>query len=475
MSVVYFANGAVFAFMGMLMVLDAILFPQTARDFGAAGLLAVVLGTSIAMASRSRAQHQFADIRRVHTFVLTATVWLSAAIAGGMPLAFWGMGWTDAFFESMSGITTTGSTVMQGLDLTPHGILLWRAVLQALGGIGFVVAGIALLPVMRVGGMQLFRTESSDKSDNELNSAARFATATLYVYMALIGVCAVVYAFGGMSPFDAIVHALTTLSTGGYSNYDASFGHFTSPFLQWAATFFMLLGSLPFAWYIAVLAKGRVRSEQVTAFLIGLVFVVALLTVWLVSSRQANLLDALRLVAFNVISVVSTTGYATADYTLWGPFAVTIFMAITAIGGCTGSTAGGVKVMRWLIFVRSLKAQIARVHSPHVVVSPHYEGKAIAPDVVDGIIFFFSAYFVTFAMLSMALGFVGLDFQTAVSGALTSLANVGPGVGAIIGPAGNFAPLPESAKNLLSFGMYLGRLELMTVFVLFAPAYWREI
>jgi trk system potassium uptake protein TrkH len=235
------------------------------------------------------------------------------------------------------------------------------------------VTGIALLPILKVGGMQLFRTESSDKGDKELRNATMFASVTLQIYLGLIVVCALVYAVGGMNAFDAVTHAMTTLSTGGYSGYDASFGHFDSPFLQWSATLFMLLGALPFAWYVRGIYRGSFKSEQVKAMLWSLAAVIIVLAMWLAITNDLNFFDALRLVAFNVVSVVTTTGYATTDYTLWGPFAVAVFFVLTAVGGCTGSTAGGAKAMRWLLAGRAIIAQVKIIQSPSRLVSIKYE------------------------------------------------------------------------------------------------------
>lgn len=471
MQFVVFANGIVLCFSALLMAMVALLFPATADAFGAAALLSGALGLMLAAATSS----SFAGFRRLHTFILTSSVWLTAALAGGLPLYLWQMSPVDALFEAMSGITTTGSTVMSGLDSTPRGILLWRAILQALGGVGFVVTGIALLPALRVGGMQLFRTESSDKGEKELNTAAGFALATLIVYLSVMGLCFIAYFAGGMSFFDAVTHAMTTVSTGGYSTYDASFGHFQSGFLQWSATVFMVLGALPFAWYIRAVNRGVFRSEQVQAMLWRLGAVIAMLVLWRVAVSDTGLLTALREVSFNVVSVVTTTGYATTDYTTWGPVATVAFFLLTAVGGCTGSTAGGAKAMRWVLLGRSVWMQMGKVYQPNAVSVLRYEGRKVEDDVLAGVIAFFSIYFMTFALLAAALGMTGLDFLTAVSGALTALANVGPGIGPVIGPAGNFASLGDEAKILLVFGMFAGRLEILTVFVLFTAAFWREV
>jgi trk system potassium uptake protein TrkH len=471
MNFIIFINGLVLVFFAALMGGDALIFHDTGGVFGLSAVLVGLVGTLLSLSSSS----SFLGLHRLHTFLLTTSVWLTAAVAGAVPLYLWSLSPADALFEAMSGITTTGSTVMSGLDTTPHGIILWRALLQAVGGVGFIVTGIALLPIMKVGGMQLFRTESSDKGEKELRSAVVFASASLQIYLGLMGLCALVYMAGGMDFFDAVTHAMTTLSTGGYSGYDASFGHFDSPFLQWAATLFMLLGALPFAWYIRGVYRGSLRSEQVSAMLRSLAAVIGVLSLWLTLTQDMNPFEALRLIAFNVVSVVTTTGYATTDYTLWGPFAVTAFFVLTAVGGCTGSTAGGAKAMRWLLFGRALRALIPQIGSPHVVTSIRYEGQRVDSDVMGGVISFFVLYAVTFAVLAIVLTFLGLDIASASSGALTALANVGPGVGSVIGPAGNFSTLGVPAKMVLVLGMFLGRLEMLTVFVLFTPLFWREV
>ncbi|WP_425050736.1 TrkH family potassium uptake protein [Psychromarinibacter sp. S121] len=471
MGFVLFVNGLVLVFFAFLMLVDAVLFGTTRDVFLEAATLAGFVGAGLCLASWNR----ITGLRRVHAFIITSSVWIMAAVAGALPLYFWDLTGIDAFFESMSGITTTGSTVMSGLDSTPRGIILWRAMLQAVGGIGFIVTAIAILPILRVGGMELFRTESSEKGERELRNATLFATATLTTYLVLMGLCALVYILGGMDLFDAVTHAMTTLSTGGYSGYDASFGHFDSGFLQWAATLFMLLGALPFAWYIRVVHRGTFRSEQVQLMIVSLLLVILPLALWVSTADHIAPWVALRLVAFNVVSVVTTTGYATTDYTTWGPVAVAVFFLLTAVGGCTGSTAGGAKAMRWILVARSVLVLIRRIHFPHIVGTVRYEGRPVEDRVIGSVVAFFMFFAVTFGVLSLVLAYLGLDLATATSGALTALANVGPGVGPLIGPAGNFASLSDPVKAVLAVGMFLGRLEMITVFVLLTPLFWREM
>lgn len=471
MSTVLLINALTALFEALLMLIDAALFPATSAIFVESAAMTATMGGVVFLIASSQNDR----FSRLYGFLLTSTVWLTAAAAGALPLSLWGLTPVDATFEAMSAITTTGSTVMSGLDTTPHGVLLWRAMLQMLGGVGFVVAAMALLPALRIGGMQLFRTESSDQGEKELKSATLFALVTLSIYVGLIVLAGIVYAIGGMSVFDAATHAMTTLSTGGFSNYDASFGHFDSGFLQWSGTFFMALGGLPFVWYLRIVTRRSIKSEQVVAFLRMVAIVVVILTFWLWLKNGGSLFDDLRLVAFNVISVVTTTGYATADYTLWGPFAAAVFFFLTASGGCTGSTSGGVKTMRWVILGRAMRSAVKRIHQPHGVFPVRYEGHVIGEDVLNGVVSFMAFFVFSVVILAVLLDATGLDLVTSVTGALTAIANVGPGLGDTIGPAGNFEPLADTPKLLLSFGMYAGRLEMLTVYVLLVPAFWAEV
>jgi trk system potassium uptake protein len=411
-------------------------------------------------------------------FLLTTSSWIAASAFGALPFYFSELeiSYTDAFFETMSGLTTTGSTVLVGLDSMPAGILLWRSILHWVGGIGIIVMAVAILPYLRVGGMQLFRTESSDRSEKVLPGAAQIAAAITRVYALLTVLCTLAYWLCGMTAFEAVNHAMATLSTGGYSTFDASFGHFEQPALHWFAILFMLAGSLPFVLYVQAMNRGNLTllwQSQVRALIVFLAVVIAVLSVWLSLSRELDFLVALRLVAFNVVSVVTTTGFATTDYTLWGAPAVICFFFLTYIGGCTGSTAGGVKIFRFQVMWAAAHIQFQRLVHPHGVYIARYDGSPLPDEVMVSVANFVLLYVSSAVFLSVALGCLGLDFITAVSGAATALGNVGPGLGPLIGPAGNFSSLPDLAKWLLSMGMLLGRLEILTCLILFMPAFWR--
>lgn len=413
-------------------------------------------------------------------FLLTPFAWTTVVIFAALPLYFSGYqelsgSFTNSVFESMAGLTTTGSTVLTGLDEAPRGLLLWRALLQWLGGIGIVATAIAILPTLGVGGMQLFRTESSDRSDKVLPRAREIATALLGVYLVMTIACALTYWMIAMSPFDAVTHALTTVSTAGFSTSDSSFGKWNNAALDWAAVVFMLSGAIPYVLYVQLL-QGRsdpLRNSQVGVLFGFLLVVIALVTAGLWFTGKYGFADSLRHAAFNVVSVVTTTGYATTDYTLWGNVATGIFFGLTFIGGCTGSTTGGMKIFRFEVMARMLRGHFLHLLYPRGVFVRTYAGRQLPDDVIGSVVVYFSIFFACYSLLTISLMALNLDFLTSASAAVASLANVGPGLGPIVGPAGNYGSLPDAAKWLLSFAMLLGRLELFTVLILFMPQFWR--
>ena len=413
------------------------------------------------------------------TFVLTTMSWLAVSLFGSLPfiVARIDLGFTDAFFEAMSGVTTTGSTVIVGLDELPPGILLWRALLQWLGGVGIIVMAVAVLPMLQVGGMQLFRTESSDRSEKVLPRAAQIAVGVSSVYIGLTVVCMICYWLAGMSGFDAMAHAMTTIATGGFSTSDRSIGHFDGTAVDWFAVVFMIVGSLPFVLYVQAV-RGRpqalFRDGQVRAFLGVVVVAVALVTWGHMAQQGTTALDALRAGAFNTVSILTGTGYSTEAFDAWGAFAMPIFFLLMFIGGCAGSTTCGIKIFRFQVLYATAMAQLRRLLQPHGVFIAYYNRRPIPEEAAVSVMSFTFLYFLSFAVLAAVLGGLGLDFITAVSGAATAISNVGPGLGPTIGPSGHFASLPDAAKWALSAGMLLGRLELFTVLVLFAPSFWRD-
>ncbi len=372
-------------------------------------------------------------------------------------------------------MTTTGSTVFSGLDAMPRGALLWRAMLQWFGGLGIVIVGISFLPAMRVGGMQFFHAVSMDVSGDIIPQATRIAADLLFLYVGLTLLCSFAYSAAGMTAFDAICHAMTTISTGGYANYDASFGAF-GPGAQYLSTLFMALAAMPFIRFIE-LSRGRPRplwaDTQIHTFLGIVVVASAMVATAEIRLQGEDFEPAFRSALFTITSIITTTGYATTDYSRWGSLAVAIIFIVSLIGGCSGSTAGAAKVFRFQILFSALRLQISRILNPHGVFQLRYQARPVPAEIVSSIMAFFFIYLVTLGVVAILLSLMGVDFVTALTAPVATVTNVGPGLGPVIGPAGNFAPLPDAAKLVLSFAMLLGRLEFMTVLVLLSPAFWR--
>ena len=412
------------------------------------------------------------------TFLLTTGVWACLPVFGALPfvLGATDASYTDAYFEAMSGLTTTGSTVLSGLDDLPKGLLLWRALLQWLGGVGIIVVAMVFLPELRVGGMQIFRSEAFETMGKILPRATQISSSISSIYISLTLACTVGYLLCGMNAFDATVHAMTTVSTGGFANYDASFGTFSGP-AEYVASVFMVLAALPFVRYVQLVAGNHTalfRDSQVIAFvsIISLLAVITAITLlWMFPHHPEQ---AVREALFNITSIMTGTGFASVDYMDWGPFLIAVFFFIGLIGGCAGSTACSVKIFRYQLLIASIRVQLRRIRAPHGVFVPRYQGRPVGPDVLSSVMSFFVFFIVSLGVLSVALSLTGLDFITSVSGAATAIANIGPGLGDQIGPSGNFAGLSDTAKWILSFAMLAGRLELLAVFALFTVRFWRS-
>lgn len=411
-------------------------------------------------------------------FLITSLVWTIASAFAALPFVLINhISFTDAYFETMSGITTTGSTVLSGLDEMAPSILLWRSTLQWLGGIGFIVMAVAILPMLNVGGMRLFQTESSDWSDKSSPRAKTVAKNIVAVYVLLTLACLVAYTLTGMSFLEATNHAFTTLSTGGYSTSDSSMNRFSHS-AHWVATLFMFLGGLPFLLFVMALKKKQfsllTRDEQVRGFSYLFLLTSVIISAWLVIRDGYTIADAVRVAMFNIVSVVTTTGFGLEDFTAWGALPTTLFAFLMMAGACSGSTSGGIKIFRFQIARTLLTKQMMKLIHPSGVFVQRYNQRPVNDDIVRSIVAFGLMFFITVIVIAGMLSAMGLDPVTSISGAITSVANVGPGMGSVIGPTGNFAPLPDGAKWVLSLGMLLGRLEIITLMVLFFPAFWRR-
>ncbi|MDV3443629.1 TrkH family potassium uptake protein [Pseudomonas otitidis] len=432
--------------------------PQDIHAFVWSSLATFITGLGLVIPGRPEQAH----LRPRDMYLLTVSSWVVVGIFAALPfLLTQHISYTDAFFESMSGITATGATVLSGLDSMSQGILIWRSLLHWLGGIGFIGMAVAILPLLRIGGMRLFQTESSDRSEKVMprsHMVAKYIVA-VYVGFTLLGTLA--FWLAGMSAFDAVNHAMSAISTGGFSTSDQSLAKWQQPAVHWVAVVVMILGSLPFALYVATLRGNRkalFRDAQVRGF-IGLLLVIWLvLGTWYWATTDLHWLDALRHVAVNTTSILTTTGFALGDYSLWGNFSLMLFFYLGFIGGCSGSTAGGVKIFRFQVAYILLKANLYQLIHPRAVIKQKYNGHRLDEEIVRSILTFSFFFTITICVIALGLSLQGLDWITALTGAASTVSGVGPGLGEVIGPAGNFSTLPDGSKWLLSLGMLLGPL-----------------
>ena len=479
MRPVFYFIGALMVVLGLAMVIPLIYdFMVGSSDwwaFARASMICVFFGFGLVFTNSGYSENL--TIRQ--TFLLTTFSWIVISLFSSLPFVFSEVeiSYSTSIFEAVSGITSTGSTAFDDLESLSRGLLLWRSVLQWIGGIGIIGMGVAILPFLRIGGMQLFRTESSDRSDKIYPKSSDYAIAICWVYLAMTLVTIFALKIGGMTFFDAICHGFTSISTAGFSTRNASIGAFNNPKIEYVLMFAMLAGALPFVRLLSF-AKGEFKplflDSQVKAFFLIVFAFVLIVAVFLKFVNHLDFADAFRFSAFNVISIINTTGYTTADYTEWGKAAAALFFILMFIGGCTGSTSGGVKVFRFQLLVMSLKAQLVKLYNPHRILSQKYNDLPVDTPIMLSVTAYVFVLVVTILFVTVLLAGMGLSFITAISGATTALTNVGPGLGPVIGPAGNFHSLPDASKWILSICMILGRLEFFTILVLFNPGCWQE-
>ncbi len=473
---VFFTLGILQIILGVSMFIPIIVqffYSELDSSFFGSSIVTIIFGTLFFLSNLDHDK----KLNLQQAFLLTALSWISIAIFGSLPFVFSSieLSITDSFFESMSGITTTGSTIISDLENAPKGLLLWRAILQWLGGIGIIVMAITLMPIMNVGGMQLFKISSNDSSEKILPKSKEIALRLIYIYSGLTGLCAITYWIFGMGKFDSLTHSMTTIATGGFSNYNESIGYFNSLPIEISSMFFIILGSIPFIAYIKFISGNKkifLNDIQIKTFLKIIIFTVIILSIYLLFSNHENF--SLRSIFFNTISILSGTGYVNAEFDSWGSFPITLFLALMFIGGCAGSTACGVKIFRIQILYLFILNQLKKIIYPKGVFVIKYDQSAVDEKFIASIISFIYFYIVIFFILTTLLSLTGLDFITAISGAATSISNVGPGLGPIIGPNGDFSSLPDLSKWILTVGMILGRLELFAILVLFLPSFWKN-
>ena len=475
---VFFTLGILQIILGISMIFPIIIqiiFGELNSSFISASLITIIFGTLFLLSNLD----QDKKLNLQHAFLLTALSWISVAIFGSLPFIFsdLNLSITDSFFESMSGITTTGSTIITDLNSTPKAILLWRAILQWLGGIGIIVMAITLMPIMNVGGMQLLKISSTDGSEKILPKTKEISIRLIIIYIALTFLCALFYKIFGMKFFDSLTHSMTTIATGGFSNYNDSIGHFNNFKIEMTSMIFIILGSIPFIAYIKYLSGTKnifITDTQIKSFIKIIFFSILILFLYLVIFNKSFSEISLRSISFNVISILTGTGYVTQNFDSWGNFPLIYFLILMFIGGCAGSTTCGIKIFRVQILYLFIKNQLKKIIYPRGIFIIKYDNNNVNEKFMASIISFIYLYIVIFFVIAALLSLSGLDFTTSISGAATSISNVGPGLGELIGPNGNFSQLPDFSKWVLSFGMILGRLELFAILVLFLPSFWQK-
>jgi len=476
---VFFATGILLLILGTFMLIPffvQFLYDEESNAFLSSASITAFIGILLVLTNLEEEK----KLNLQQAFLLTTLSWLSIAIFGCIPflLSDLHLSFVDSFFESMSGITTTGSTIISNLDNAPKSILIWRALLQWLGGIGVIVMAITILPLLNIGGMQLFRMESSDTTEKILPRTRKVTLIISIIYLTLTFACGASYWLAGMNIFDSIAHAMTTIATGGFSTYSSSIGYFQNPRIEVISIIFIILGSLPFIAYLKFVKGDRkifFKDAQIKGLIYILIVSILLMFFYLIlNNAEYNFLENLRISTFNVVSVLSGTGYVTADFSSWGKFPLIFFLFLMFIGGCAGSTTCGIKIFRFQILGHFMLNQIKKLIYPHGVFSMKYNNEKISNTFIYSIITFVFLYFFIFFILAAFLSIDGLDFITAISGSASAISNVGPGLGDVIGPNGNFSDLPSFSKLSLSLGMLLGRLELFAVLVLFFPSFWKN-
>jgi trk system potassium uptake protein TrkH len=476
---VFFIIGTLLIILGLFMLVPywvQIFYKENSHSFLSSSFITILIGTLFVLANLQK-EYQ---LNLKQTFLFSTFAWVAIAGFGSLPFILSDINFSlsDSFFESMSGITTTGSTVITNLDTSPKSILVWRAIMQWLGGVGIIVMAITVLPLLKVGGMQLFKIESSDKPEKILPRTSQIAFIIISTYLVLTFFCAFFYRVLGMSLFDSIAHAMTTIATGGFSTHNDSIGFFNNSNIEIVATIFIILGSIPFITYLKFIKGDRkIFFEDIQIKGLVYLFLLSAFIMFLYlffNNNNILIIEKIRIASFNVVSILSGTGYVTNDFSLWGKFPLIFFLFLMFIGGCAGSTACGIKIFRFQLLFLFLNNQIKKLIYPNSIFILKYNKQKITDKYMGSVIIFIFAYLFIFILTAMLLSITGLDFLSAISGAATSISNVGPGLGEMIGPNGNFKSIPEVSKWILSFGMLLGRLELFAVLILFFPSFWRN-
>jgi len=419
------------------------------------------------------------DVDILSAFLLTLISWVLLTLISSIPfyLGTTNLSFINSFFESMSGLTTTGATVINDLDNTSKSILIWRSMLQWLGGVGIIVIAIALFPILKIGGMQLFQSEFSSKEEKVLPRTKTIAAGIGVVYILLTILCSFSLFLTGLNLFDSIAHGMTIVATGGFSTKDMSIGFFDSIYTEIIVMVFMVIASIPFI-YLFQTMRGKfsdlLKSSQVQFFLFLILISTIIVSFWLKKYYEVDFLQALRISAFATISISTGSGFSTYDFSIWGSFTTLLFLFLMLIGGCSGSSSCGLKIFRVQILIKSSFTLIKKIIQPRGVFLPSYNSREISEEILTSVTGYFFLYIFIFGFLSLLIAFDGQDILTALSGAAATLANVGPGLNEAIGPSGNYAEISDTTKLFMCLGMLVGRLELFPILILLSPQLWKR-
>ncbi len=471
-------GGTVVCAVGFLLLIplttELIYQTESWQSYAVPILLYLIVGGSLVITNRNVEL----KISIKEAFIITVLSWILLAILCAIPFIYTQLKLSviDAIFESMSGITTTGATILNNIDDLPKGILIWRALLQWLGGIGIVVIALVILPFLRIGGMQLFHLEGNDPYDKFLPKISSVVTKIIFVYSGLTALLVLLYFANGMTFFDAIAHSFTTISTGGFSTHNESFAYFNNHSILNIATIFMIIGSIPFLLLARTTLTNNAlfKDHQVRVLIFILIIAISLIYYFARSYVEGTTLNQLSTISFNTISIISGTGYVSSNFEEWGNYASVLFLLLMFIGGCAGSTTGGLKVFRFQILFKYIHLHLKKMLQPHMVLYAQFNGKKVPESTYESVMTFFFIYIITFASSALLLSFSGLDFLTCISAAASAISNVGPGLGDIVGPEGNYSSLTNYSKLVLMVTMFLGRLEMLTIFVLLLPSFWKN-
>ena len=439
------------------------------------GLGTALLGALIQLLTKNRSH----EITKRDGYIVVSLGWIVMSIFGALPFVLHGSipSYTDAFFETMSGFTTTGASILNDIESLPHGLLFWRSITQWLGGMGIIVLSLAILPIFGIGGMQLYVAEVPGPTKDKMHPRVKETAKRLWgIYFIFTAVEIVLLFFGGMNLFDAVCHGFTTMATGGFSTKQASIAHFNSPFIHYVIIVFMFLAGTNFVLHYHWLHRkfNLVWKNDEFKFYLQVVLALAvLLAIGLVINQYAGPEKSFRDSLFQVVSIVTTTGYITSDYEYWGPFFKIIFFLLLFIGGCAGSTGGSVKIVRYLLLIKNSILELRRLIHPRAVIPVRFNENSVPNDIISNVQAFFLFYISIFVIGTIIMSLIGLDFQTAMGSVATSLGNVGPAIGGV-GPSSTFAAIPDLGKWILSFLMLMGRLELFTVLLIFSPAFYKS-